>query len=62
MSREFYPILAKPYRAKQLLGIIAEQFRLNPLPAETEEPEEETPSSAADRSEDEPPWQAAAGR
>ena len=37
MSSEFYPILAKPYRPKQLLGIIAEQFRLHPLSHDEEE-------------------------
>jgi DNA-binding NtrC family response regulator len=44
MSREFYPILAKPYRAKQLLGIIGEQFQLQPI---EDEPEQAEPPGAA---------------
>lgn len=53
MSREFYPILAKPYRPKQLLGIIAEQFRLQPLSQDGEDGGE-PPDSDSGRDKDEP--------
>ena len=65
MSREFYPILAKPYRAKQLLGIIAEQFRIEPLAPEREdEPDRagQAAEQAAEPDSDEPPRQAGACR
>jgi CheY-like chemotaxis protein len=54
MSREFYPILAKPYRSKQLLGIIAEQFRLQPLSPDEDSGGGEPPARGSEREDDEP--------
>jgi DNA-binding NtrC family response regulator len=62
MSREFYPILAKPYRAKQLLGIIAEQFQKEPLPAQVEEEGDDAPPPGTHHDDGDPPRQASAGR
>lgn len=62
MSQEFYPILAKPYRARQLLGIIAEQFRLHPLPREIEEQGDDDASPRMRAGGEGKPIRAAAGR
>jgi DNA-binding NtrC family response regulator len=61
MSREFYPILAKPYRAKQLLGVIGEQFQKYPLPEEPEQDRAAASVPPGGDEDEEPPRQACAG-
>jgi DNA-binding NtrC family response regulator len=64
MSREFYPILAKPYRAKQLLGMIGEQFQKQPLLAaeDEDEPGNGSGASPSSRRDDGDPPRHASGR
>jgi DNA-binding NtrC family response regulator len=61
MSREFYPILAKPYRAKQLLGVIGDQFQKYPLPEQSGEDAKAASNPSGDGKDEEPPRQACAG-
>ena len=60
MSREFYPILAKPYRAKQLLGLIGEQFQKQPIAEEPAGCEPQPGSPCPGGADESPPRRAGA--